>query len=71
MLPVPELLRIERRGLVVDGELQIELPDGGREFCSIDGDLFALFEGCRVQVIVEVVGDDDGEHHGSRGASSL
>jgi len=51
------LVRIERAGLVVDGELAVDLPDGGQEFLSVDGDLFALFEGQRVKVTVEV------DHH--------
>lgn len=51
-MPRP-LVRIERRGLVRDGEL---LTEAGK-LVSIDGDLYALFEGRRVKVTVEV------DHH--------
>ena len=67
-MPDP-LRRIERRGRVADGELAVDTPDGGTEFISIDGDLFALFEGQRVRVIVEV--DDHGEEDGKRGARGV
>ena len=65
---MPALRRIERRGLVSDGELAVDLADGGQEFVSIDGDLFALFEGQRVRVVIEVV-DDDGQTDRTNGGA--
>jgi len=66
---VPALRRIERVGEVVDGELATDTADGGREFCSVDGDLFALFEGQRVRVTVEVQDDDQADGTEREGSS--